>query len=61
VAITGTERDGDLVVVRARVRVDEVARTRADLLAVPAEVRIPGAADVDGSRDAHWRRLLSLV
>ena len=57
VAITGMEHDADLAGVHARV----AARTRADTLAVPAEARIPGAALVDGSSDAHWRRRRSLV
>lgn len=55
------ERDKDLVGVHAHVKADVAAPTRADTLAVPAEARIPGAAVVDGSGDAHWRRLLSPV
>ena len=61
VAITGMGRDADRVGVHARVKADAAAPTRADTLAVPAEARIPGAAVVDGSSAAHWRRLLSLV
>ena len=61
VAITGMERDADLVAVHARVKADAAAPTRADALAVPAEARIPRAAVVDGSSGAHWRRLLSPV
>jgi hypothetical protein len=57
VAITGMERDADLVGVHGHVE----APTRADTLVVPVEARIPGAAVGAGSCKAHWRRLLSPV
>jgi len=57
VAITGMERDADLVAVHAGAAVP----TKADTLVVQVETRIPGAAVVDASGDAHWRRLLSPV
>ena len=57
VAIPGMERDADLVAVHAGAAVP----TKAGTLVVQVETRIPGAAVVDGSGDAHWRRLLSPV
>jgi hypothetical protein len=50
-------RDADLVAVPAGAAVP----TKADTLVVQVETRIPGAAVVDASGEAHWRRLLSPV
>jgi len=57
VVITGTERDADLVAVPAGAAVPR----KADTLVVRVETRIRGAAAVDASGDAYWRRLLSPV
>jgi hypothetical protein len=61
VAITGTARDTDLAGDHVPALGDAMAPTRVDVNAVQVEARIPGAAAVGGSGDAHWRRLLSLV